>query len=175
MCYDGATKKREDLSLMSDRATELANRFTIANDELVNVIANATDAQLQATCPGETWPVLVTARHVAISFRVVGSWIRHVAKGEDVVATRAQIDEGNALHAQASATFTRDEVLVLLRENGAKVAETIRNLTDEQLATSAVMAPAQGNRLTADQVVKHVLIKHITDHLMGIRAAFGQA
>ena len=160
---------------MSDRATELANRFSIANDELVGVIANATDAQLQAPCPGETWSVLVTARHVAISYRVVASWIRHVAKGEDVTATRAQIDEGNALHAQASATFTRDEVLMMLRENGAKAAETIRNLTDEQLATAAVMAPAEGNRLTADQVVKHVLIKHITDHLMGIREALAHS
>lgn len=156
---------------MSERAADLASRFNVANEELIGIIAGASDAQLQQPCPGETWSVLVTARHVAISYRVVGSWVRKVARGEDVTVTRAQIDEGNAQQAQGSASYTRDEVLGLLRENGAKTAETISNLTDEQLASSAVMSPADDNRLTADQVIKHVLIKHITDHLMGIRAA----
>ena len=156
---------------MSERATELADLFTMANDELIGIIQQASDAQLQVVCPGEQWSVLVTARHVSVSYRVVGSWIRRVANGEDVPTTRRQIDEGNALHAQENAMTTREEVLTLLRENGSKAADIIRNLSDEQLAASAVMGPANGNRLTALQVIRDVLLAHIRDHVTDIRAA----
>jgi DinB superfamily len=156
---------------MSERANGLADLFTTANDELIGIIQGASDAQLQVVCPGEQWSVLVTARHVSISYRVVGSWIRHVANGEDVVATRRQIDEGNALHAQEHAMTTREEVLTLLRENGMKAADIIRNLSDEQLATSAAMGPDNGNRLTALQVIRDVLLAHIKEHVADIRAA----
>jgi hypothetical protein len=156
---------------MSERAGELADRFTTANDELTGIIQGASDDQLQVICPGEQWSILVTARHVAVSYRVVGSWIRRVANGEDVPTTRHQIDEGNALHAQENALTTREEVLTMLRENGRKAADTIRNLSDEQLATSAVMGPADGVRITALQVIRNVLITHIRDHVADIRAA----
>jgi hypothetical protein len=156
---------------MSERATELADLFTMANDELIGIIQQASDAQLQVVCPGEQWSVLVTARHVSVSYRVVGSWIRRVANGEDVPTTRRQIDEGNALHAQEHALTTREEVLTLLRENGSKADDTIRNLSDEQLATSAIMGPDNGNRLTALQVIRDVMLTHIRDHVTDIRAA----
>jgi uncharacterized damage-inducible protein DinB len=156
---------------MSERATELANRFTAANDELIGIIQGASDAQLQMICPGEQWSVLVTARHVSISYRVVGSWIRRVANGEDVPTTRRQIDEGNARHAEENAMTTREEVLTLLRDNGMKAADIIRNLRDEQLATSAAMGPDNGDHLTALQVIRDILMQHIADHGADIRAA----
>jgi hypothetical protein len=156
---------------MSERAIELANHFTTANDELIGIIRGASDAELQTICPGEQWSVLVTARHVAISYRVVGSWIRRVANGEDVLVSRRQIDEGNALHAQEFATTTREEVLTLRHDNGGKAADTIRSLSEEQLGTSAAMGPADGDRLTAEQVTWDVLIHHVVDHTADIRAA----
>jgi uncharacterized damage-inducible protein DinB len=159
---------------MSERAIELANHFTTVNDKLVEIIRGASDAQLQTICPGEQWSVLVTARHVAISYRVVGSWIRRVANGDDVLVTRRQIDEGNALHAQEFATTSREEVLMLLHDNGLKVADTIRTLSEEQLRTSAVMGPAEGDRLTAEQVIRAVLIHHVTDHTADIQATLAR-
>jgi uncharacterized damage-inducible protein DinB len=166
----GYHRQLRENATMSERATELANRFTAANDELIGIIHGASDEGLHRICPGEQWSVLVTARHVAISYRVVGSWIRRVANGEDVQTTRHQIDEGNALHAQEFAATSREEVLTLLQDNGIRVADTIRNLTDEQLSASAVMGPASGDRLTAEQVTRDVLIHHITDHTADIQA-----
>jgi DinB superfamily len=160
---------------MSQRAIELANRFPTANAELIGVIRGATDAELQRICPGEQWSVLVTARHVAISYRVVASWIRRVANGEEVSVTRQQIDEGNALHAQEFATTSREEVLTLLRDNGLKAADTIRNLSDEQLGTSAVMGPENGDRLTAQRVTQEVLINHVAEHTADIQAALARS
>jgi uncharacterized damage-inducible protein DinB len=170
----GYHRQVKENATMSERATELANRFTTANDELIGIIQGASDGELQTICPGEQWSVLVTARHVAIAYRVVGSWIRRVANGEDIPVTRRQIDEGNALHAQEFAGTTREEVLTLLRDNGIKAADTIRNLSDEQLDTSAAMGPADGDRITAEQVTQSALIHHITDHTADIRATLAQ-
>lgn len=160
---------------MSERANALADQFAAANAELVNLLESATPAQLATTCAGEHWPVLLTARHVAISYRVVGSWIRKVANGQEVPVTRDQIDEGNAQHAAQFPAPDRDEVLTLLRDNAAKTTEMIRGLSDEQLATGAAMGPAEGHTLTADQAIRHVLLKHIKDHLSGIRDAIASA
>jgi uncharacterized damage-inducible protein DinB len=159
---------------MSERAIELANRFATANDGLIGIIRGASDAELQTICPGEQWSVLVTARHVAIAYRVVGSWIRRVANGEDIPVTRRQIDEGNALHAQEFATTSREEVLTLLRDNGTKAADTIRNLSDEQLDTSATMGPSDGARLTAEQVIWDALLHHVAEHTADIQAALAR-
>ena len=156
---------------MSEQAIELANRFTTANDELIGIIRGASDAELQTICPGEQWSVLVTARHVAISYRVVASWIRRVANGEEVPVTRRQIDEGNAVHAQEFAATSREEVLMLLHDNGLKAADTIRNLSDEQLGTSAIMGPEHGARLTAEQVTRDGLLRHVAEHTADIQAA----
>ncbi len=156
---------------MSERANELAQQFTAANDELIDVIANASEAQLQAICPADGWPVLLTARHVALSYRVVGSWIRKIAAGQEVTTTRAQIDEGNAQHAATFPHPDRDEVLGMLRENAAKTAEMIRGLSDEQLHASAPFGPNGGRPLTTDQVIRHVLLHHIREHLPDIQAA----
>jgi hypothetical protein len=160
---------------MSDRANTLADQFAAANTELVDMLAAATPAQLAAQCAGEQWPVLLTARHVALSYRVVGSWIRKVADGQAVTTTRAQIDEGNAQHAAQFPMPERDEVLTMLRDNAAKTAGMIRGFSDAQLATGAALAPAEGRTLTADQAIRHVLIKHIQDHLPAIRDAIASA
>ena len=170
----GYHRQLREKATMSEQAIELANRFTAANDRLIRTIQGASDAELQTICPGEQWSVLVTARHVAISYRVVASWIRRVANGEEVPVTRQQIDQGNALHAQEFATASREEVLTLLRDNGIKAAETIRNLSDEQLGTSAIMGPENGARLTAEQVAQEVLIDHVAEHTTDIQAALAR-
>jgi uncharacterized damage-inducible protein DinB len=156
---------------MSERASELAQQFTAANDELIGVLTGANEAQLQAICPADGWPVLLTARHVALSYRVVGSWIRKVANGQEVTTSRAQIDEGNAQHAATYPQPDRDEVLGMLRDNAAKTAEMIHGFTDEQLAASAPFAPGDGRPLSADQVIRHVLLHHVQEHLPDIQAA----
>lgn len=155
---------------MSERAQQLAEQFSTANDAVITILAGATDAQLATICPGENWPVLGTARHLAVSYRVVGGWIRKVANGQEVTITRAQIDAGNAQLA-TEAPLTRAEALEMLRANGAKTAEMIAGLTADQLATSAPFAPSEGHTLTADQVVRHVLLHHVQEHLTSIQAA----
>jgi uncharacterized damage-inducible protein DinB len=154
---------------MSERATVLADRFAAANAQLMQLLTNATDAQLTRIVPEEGWSVLMVAHHVALSYRVAGSWARHAAAGEAVPTTRAQIDAGNA-HMSADATpLTRENVLAELRDNGARTEAMVRGFSDEQLARSAVMMPADGREMTVEQVIKHILLHHIKEHTPHLR------
>ncbi len=156
---------------MSERATVLADRFAAANAQLMQLLSDATEDQLAHTVAQEHWSVLMVAHHVALSYRVAGSWVRHAAAGEAVPTTRAQIDAGNAVMAQDATPLTREAVLTELREGGARAEAMIRGFSDEQLATSAVMMPAEGREMTAEAVIKHILLHHLKEHTPHIRAA----
>ncbi|MBA3824098.1 MAG: DinB family protein [Ktedonobacterales bacterium] len=154
---------------MSERATVLADRFAAANAQLMQLLTDATDAQLTHIVPEEGWSVLMVAHHVALSYRVAGSWVRHAAAGEAVPTTRAQIDAGNAHMAEDATPLTRASVLAELRDNGARAEDMIRGFSDDQLATAAVMMPAEGREMTAEQVIKHILLHHIKEHTPHLR------
>lgn len=154
---------------MSERSQVLADRFATANAELQRLIAEASDAQLARSTQEEGWSALVVAHHIALSYRVVGSWIKRVAAGQTIPTTRAQIDEGNAQMAQDATPFTRADALTLLRDNGARTETLIRDLSDEQLAATATMMPAEGRQMTTEQVIKHVLLHHIKEHSLSLR------
>lgn len=154
---------------MSERATVLADRFAAANAQLMQLLTDATDEQLARIVPEEGWSVLMVAHHVALSYRVAGSWVRHAAAGEAVPTTRAQIDEGNAHMARDATPLTRATVVAELRDNGARTEAMIRGFTDEQLASSAVMMPAEGREMTTEAVIKHILLHHIKEHTPHLR------
>lgn len=156
---------------MSEQAVALADQLTSVANEFAEILRTATDEQVTRTCPGDGWPVLLTAYHVAGAYRVNASWIRRLAAGETIAATRAQIDAGNAQMAQDTTVHTRAEVLTLLQDNFARLVETIRNLSDEQLKTSATFGPSGGQELTVKQVIRHVVIAHVNEHLADVRAA----
>ncbi len=149
-------------------AQTYADQCAVAVDSFIQLVAALDDTQLQAITPGSGWPALLTANHVAIALRVNGSWVRRVANGEAVTATRDQIDEGNARMASEPTPPTREAVLTQLREHRAKLVQTIADLTDEQLATSAHFGPAN-NMMTAEQVIRLVVLPHIAEHTADLR------
>ncbi len=149
-------------------AQTYADQCAAAADAFIQIVAAMDDSQLQAITPGSGWPALLTANHVAIAMRVNGSWVRRVANGEAVTATRDQIDAGNARMVSEPTTPSREEVLTQLRENRAKLVQIIAGLTDEQLATSAHFGP-DNNTMTAEQVVRLVVLPHIAEHTADLR------
>ena len=159
----------ERATLMSERANVLADRFAAANAQLMQLLADASDAQLAAIVADEGWSVLMVAHHVALSYRVAGGWVKRATAGEAVSTTREQIDQGNAQMAQDTMPLTREIVLAQLRDNGTRTETMIRGLSDAQLATSAVMMPADGYEMTAEQVIKHILLRHVKEHSQHVR------
>lgn len=158
---------------MSERAMELARRFEQISDEAIALVEGCNEAQWAMICPEEGWPIGVVAHHIAVAMPVASRWVSRVAVGRAIPTTRAMIDQLNDGHAEQSAAATRDETLTLLRTNSAQAAENVRGLNDEQLAQTAEVGPADGRELTAEQVIKFILIHHPKDHVASMRKTLG--
>ncbi len=159
---------------MQTRAATLAEQFEQINTDLIATVESCSDADWQRTCAGETWPVGVTAHHVALSYPAFQGFILDIANGAAPPAiTREMLDDANHHHAAEAANCTRAETLELLRHNGVAVVEAVRGLTDAQLDRSAPMALTGGASVSAQQLTE-ILIGHPIDHLASIRTTLGR-
>jgi hypothetical protein len=154
---------------MSERANELTADFKDAVQAVTNFVEGCDDASWAAVCTGENWSVGVTPHHIAGGIGPIGNIAKAVAhQGPVPPITPEMLDQSNAQHAQDYANVTQIEVLELLRAASPHVAEMVRGLTEEQLASSAQLF---GGSFIADQVITQVLIGHIRTHLESMVAA----
>ncbi len=154
---------------MGAQAEQLASRFEQANSEAIKTIEALSDAQWQASCKGEEWPVNVTAHHVAVSHEVVAGMAVAIANGQPLPPlTPEMLNQGNAEHAKQAAGCSKQETLDLLRSGGQKAAAMVRGLSDEQLSRTATVF---GNEFTAQAWIENVVIGHTQQHMHSIQAA----
>jgi quercetin dioxygenase-like cupin family protein/uncharacterized damage-inducible protein DinB len=157
----------------SERARALAWRFAQANDALIATIERCTPEQWRATCADTGWTVGVQAHHIAVGELPIAAMIRAVAAGEPPPPMPpGMLDAINARHAAEFANVTKEEAVALLRENGARAAETYRTLTDAQLARTT--APTAGEHpASVAQLIEYLAIGEIERHGAALRAAIG--
>lgn len=157
---------------MGARAERLAEQVEAANVDVIAFVERCSDEQWRAVlCAGESWPVGVTAHHIAASHTGIAGLARLIANGPPVPeVTQAWIDERNARWSHEFAGCTRVAVLALLGSGGIEAAEIVRGLSDEYLERSAVVL---GNTMSAQQVIESILIGHPRGHLESLRAAIG--
>lgn len=157
---------------MSERAEVLGTLFEKSVGELAALLEGATDADWQTRCPDEERPVGVVAHHVAGGLHAQVGWLLAVANGQPLPPiTAAMIDEQNETHAARHAHHSKVETLAALQRNADMAAAAIRALSDEQLDRAGWM-PLFGERpLTAEQIVRGVMIRHIIQHTRSMRAA----
>ena len=158
---------------MSDRAADLAARFRTLNDELIAFVENCPDGDWRKLCPGEQWPVGVVARHVAAShFGAIGLVKMAVAGEELPELTAGAIDRMNLKHAEKHRLCTRDDVLKILRENGASTVDSVARLRDADLDRAGHIAAAGGD-MTVEQIVEQIILRSGGEHLAHVKAAAG--
>jgi uncharacterized damage-inducible protein DinB len=153
---------------MSERARSLADEFERANNELIGTVEGISDGNWRAKTAVEGWTVGVVAHHVAEGHKAIAALVHRIATGQPVALDMAALDRANAEHARQHANCTKPETLALLRQHGAKAAETVRDLSDAQLDR---VGGSMG--MTAAQVIERILIGHVREHRGSIRAALG--
>ena len=159
---------------MSQRATELAERFLSFNNDMIAFVENCSEENWKKVCPGEQWPVGVVARHVAAGhYRAVGLAKMIVAGKELPELTDEAIDQSNAQHADKHADCTKEEVLGLLRENGTSLVDFVTELDDADLDRTGQL-PLVGGTIGTQQFVENIIILSATDHLENMKATTGQ-
>jgi uncharacterized protein (TIGR03083 family) len=157
---------------MSQRAEALADDFQRVNDELIQLVEELSDAEWATRTDAEGWSVAVVARHIAGAHAFIGRRLKAVAEEQALPPMPpGGIDAQNARDAEQYADVTRDDVLDLLRTNGAEAANLVRSLSDEQLDREFTRPDGAIMRVTA--LIENALIGHPTAHGRSIRAAVG--
>jgi hypothetical protein len=158
---------------MSQRAKELAEGFTAFNNDLITFVENCSDENWQKVCPGENWSVGVVARHIAAGHYGAIGLAKLIVAGEKLPElTNDAIDQGNVQHAQKHAGCTRDEVLDLLRENGASISGYVAGLSDADLDRTGHLALTGGD-MSTEQFVQGIIIQSGGAHVKNMKAATG--
>jgi hypothetical protein len=163
--------EREEI--MSKRAADLSERFRAFNNELIRFVENCPDESWRKVCPGEQWPVGVVARHIAAShFGALGLAKKMVAGEKLPELTEGVIDQMNSKHAEKHCLCTRDEVLVILRENGASAADYVAGLRDTDLDRIGHIAAAGGD-MTTEQLIENIILRSGGEHFANVKGAAG--
>jgi hypothetical protein len=158
---------------MEARSEALATQFEAKVQEAVAVIEQLSDANWKQVTAAEHWTVGVTAHHLASALEPVASLVTTIASRQSRGhLTRAMLDEMNARHAQEHANCTKAETIALLKRGAAAAAAVVRGLTDDQLATSAIVF-TDAPPMTAEQLITSGLISHIDAHFGSIRKTVG--
>lgn len=159
---------------MSQRTQELVQRFTAANNAMIQYIEGCSEDDLNKVTSGEGWRVRVAAHHIAASHEPVAGLAYLIATGADLPALSMEMfHQMNAKHAADFADVGKAAILEALQQGGAKAAGMVGGFSDEQLDRSAHLAAFGGN-MSTQQVVENILIWHISHHLDSIKAAVGK-
>jgi hypothetical protein len=117
----------------------------------------------------EKRPVGVVAHHVGDTIPMFAERARRIAEGDPMdPITTAEMDAANARHAAANARPDQAETVAMIRDNLGRAADMIRSLSDDDLGRAGAGALS---KFTAEQLIRRVLIGHVTMHEGSIRAA----
>ncbi len=159
---------------MGERSEALAKRYQQVTGELIDLVETLSPEEWKSICKGETWSVGVTAHHIAYDQAHIIEWFQAIANGRPLPPPAlGGLDASTARHAAEYASCTKEETLELLRRDGEKAAQAVRELTDEQLDRQSPTTEGRPS-LTAGGVVERILIGHVLGHGASIRAAIGR-
>jgi hypothetical protein len=158
---------------MSPRAKELAEKFNTFNNEAIGVVENCSVEDWRKICPSETWTIGVVARHLGAGHYSALDFAKMIVAGEKMPdLTMDGIDEMNAQHAKEHAACTKNEVLDILRTNGAAMVDYISGLDDADLDRTTDF-PAAGGKISAQQFIEYIVLQSGGEHLTSLRTTIG--
>jgi hypothetical protein len=155
---------------MSARAQALAGQFSDTLAEIAALIESVPDDLWTAPLSDEDRPISVVAYHIAEAIGFELRLLQAAAQGEDSPVTWDDIHAANASDALANVGVSREQALMLLRQNGALATAAVVALSDEQL-DRVVNVPFLGGQVSVAQIVEWLLIGHLRWHEPGIRGA----
>jgi hypothetical protein len=155
---------------MSQKAKELAGRLQAFSDEVVAFVEGCSEKNWKKACKKEQWPVGVTARHIGAGHFEAVELARMMVNGVELPEfTMEQLVEMANDHARQHAACTREEVLEILRRNGAALADYVAGLSDADLDRTGHLALA-GGKLTAQQLIEAVILTSGGEHFASMKA-----
>ena len=162
-------------TVMTDRATVLAERLEQGARALASFAGTLSDAEWSTPCtPTDRRTIGVLVHHVASVYPIEIQVAQLIASGKPVTdVTWELVAQINANHAKENAGVTKQAALDLLSRNSAAAAAAIRAFSDADLA-QAVPNSMYGNApLTCQFFLEDHAVRHSYHHLAKIRKALG--
>jgi DinB family protein len=157
---------------MSKRTEALAARLEQGAGVLEDFADKLSEAEWRTVCVGESRSVGVLVHHVAAAYLSLNGLMRLLASGHPVVGlTWDMVDQNSAQHAAENAEVNKPETLALLRQNSAFAANSIRELSDDQLDSTAPFSLNWDTPFSTQYFIEEFPIAHPYRHLASIRAA----
>jgi hypothetical protein len=161
---------------MNERANALADRIEQGAEALGAFIESLSEAEWEMVIPGEERTAGVLVHHVASNYEIEIDLARLLASGEPITGVTWDVIDGmNAEHAEENAIVDKQEVLQMLRETGKAAADRVREFTDQELDSAALVSLNADAPLTAQFFIEDHALRHSFHHLVNIREALKSA
>ncbi len=163
-------------TVMTDRATALAERLEQGARALASFASTLTDAEWSTPCSEtDRRTVGLIVHHVASIYPLEIQLAQLLAAGQPVTdVTWAAVAAVNAEHAKSNAGVGKVAALDLLTRNSAAAAAAIRALSDAQLAQAAPVSLYSDAPLTCQFFLEDHAVRHSYHHLARIRKTLGR-
>jgi hypothetical protein len=156
---------------MSSRAEKLAQELMVFVSDLRTFLEKCSEADWNRRLEWEGWSVGVTARHIAAGHLPAIALAKMIVNSAELPElTSEQVTAMANDHARKHAACTRDEVLGILKENGAAMAAYVAGLSDADLDRTGQLALV-GGVISAENLIKAVILKSGGEHLAHMKAA----
>jgi uncharacterized damage-inducible protein DinB len=156
--------------LGSERAAAFADDFAAVNAQAVAFARSCGADDWARPVPGEDWSVGVVLHHIAEGHANGYRWLSAMSAGTAVTDSAEDIDRANAEHARRAESAGAADTVALLEENGDRLEDLLRSLSDEQLDRTAPFGPA-GGAVFATADFAPVTARHAQEHLEHARRA----
>jgi len=163
-------------TVLTERATALAERLEQGARALASFAATLTDAEWSTPCSTtDRRTVGVIVHHVASIYPLEIQVAQLVAAGKPVTdVTWDVVAEINAGHANDNAGVTKQAALELLARNSAAAAAAIRGFSDADLAQAVPVSLYGGAPVTCQFILEDHAVRHSYHHLAKIRKTLGR-
>jgi hypothetical protein len=148
------------------KGEECARQFEEINQQFIRAVEDCPDGRWTGKAAGEERSVATVAHHVASSHAFIAERVQQLAGGGQL--TPPDIDALNAEHAREHPSPSKEEVIGLLKENGAQAAGIYRSISDDNLQHS-IDIPGRGNFSVKD-MMEMVAIGHPRMHMESLQS-----
>jgi len=152
---------------MSETAKQLSARLETANNSVMAFVESCSDEEWERHSEHEGRNVRTVIRHIAGAYHVQGLMLQAMVAGTWVPLTDEVVNASNARFDSHDGTFTKAEALEKLSARADKLAATVRGLTDDDLAKTAVYHDGY-EPWTIEEFINRNGIGHAEEHLAGI-------
>ena len=150
------------------RVEELASQFEALTASAVQTVEASDESRWQNKSSAEGWTAAALAHHFASGLEPINGLVQGMAAGAELPPlTPEMLESANVANAQEHAAAEKQAVVSMLKQNSEAALSALRQLSDEQLAKSAVLF---GNTMSTEQVVQAILIGHVDEHLASFKA-----